>query len=596
MEYSDNITLIKNKRGCYDFDTSKGCSYGMANNTRGCYNDCYAFRVAHRYGIDFSKTVLRNFKSRKHEQNIIKQINKIDMPFIRMGVSGDPSDNWQHTLDICLWNWNTELWECAWDIQDSSYYEIISGSVFSSTNYISGGIVQMKYDHVGNGITSHVFYIDYVALSSGISAITSNEHDALSGRDDILHNHPNIIEVFYNQSQVNDSIDEKTKEFTKNSTDLTALNINANNLSVSQTSYTDGVWTYGYDDTSGFHIKMYINDIGRGVIQSEGELVLSSGTSLDNVYLNSSSSIYIDLGDNLADKVYIRNSGGSIGASLASTGNLDLISGDFTTTGDITTTGSAEIGIRTGYANPTQLIVHTGELWSLDEGNLISFPDIYPSLTMKAIGYEEGLSATRWTIENGAYSGALSVSDIDSYGLSGQSTLQIGNSGEVVGGDFGLDLTLHYPDQDFSNTLINSNTTITGYTFLEKDLNVEGDALFEQNVSVLGNLSVGENTLMIDSSNMHMIATGNTPSLSCGSGGSIVGTDMAGKITCGDEPDPCTITFSAPYSVAPACVISGNINPMSSYVEVTTTTTTMVISPYQDISGDVISYICIGLG
>ena len=102
MEYSDTITLIKNKRGCYDFDTSKGCYYGMANNTRGCYNDCYAFRVAHRYGIDFSKTVLRNFKSRKHEQNIIKQINKIDMPFIRMGVSGDPSDNWQHTLDICL--------------------------------------------------------------------------------------------------------------------------------------------------------------------------------------------------------------------------------------------------------------------------------------------------------------------------------------------------------------------------------------------------------------------------------------------------------------------------------------------------------------
>jgi hypothetical protein len=35
-----------------------------------------------------------------HKQKIVKQIEKIDMPFIRIGCSGDPSENWEHTLNV----------------------------------------------------------------------------------------------------------------------------------------------------------------------------------------------------------------------------------------------------------------------------------------------------------------------------------------------------------------------------------------------------------------------------------------------------------------------------------------------------------------
>jgi hypothetical protein len=31
---------------------------------------------------------------------IVKQIEKIDMPFIRIGCSGDPSENWKHTINV----------------------------------------------------------------------------------------------------------------------------------------------------------------------------------------------------------------------------------------------------------------------------------------------------------------------------------------------------------------------------------------------------------------------------------------------------------------------------------------------------------------
>lgn len=99
-EYLPVITLTKNSRGIYSLDTSIGCSSGMANEQGGCYNDCYAAKSAMIYGYDFSKTVYRDFKNEYHRRKVINQINKITLDFVRIGTSGDPSENWQHTFKI----------------------------------------------------------------------------------------------------------------------------------------------------------------------------------------------------------------------------------------------------------------------------------------------------------------------------------------------------------------------------------------------------------------------------------------------------------------------------------------------------------------
>jgi len=99
-QYKNIITLSKNGRGIWDLDTVKGCASGLKHNENGCYNDCYAFKTAKRYGIDFSKSVERHFINDIHRKHIVKQIEKIDMPFIRIGCSGDPSENWNHTINI----------------------------------------------------------------------------------------------------------------------------------------------------------------------------------------------------------------------------------------------------------------------------------------------------------------------------------------------------------------------------------------------------------------------------------------------------------------------------------------------------------------
>lgn len=112
-KYKPEITLIKNNRGCYIIDTVKGCSGVNRKNPRGCYGDCYANNIASRYGFDFKNAVNRDFKrdteqlylfgfkDQRHENEIIEMIKKINMPFIRIGEMGDPSQDWEHTLNIC---------------------------------------------------------------------------------------------------------------------------------------------------------------------------------------------------------------------------------------------------------------------------------------------------------------------------------------------------------------------------------------------------------------------------------------------------------------------------------------------------------------
>ena len=110
-EYSNKISLTKNSRGIYSLDTSIGCSSGMANEIGGCYNDCYAAKSSKLYGYDFSKTVLRSFENEKHRQLIVSQINKVKLDFVRIGTSGDPSENWAHTINVlkCIDKCNKQI-------------------------------------------------------------------------------------------------------------------------------------------------------------------------------------------------------------------------------------------------------------------------------------------------------------------------------------------------------------------------------------------------------------------------------------------------------------------------------------------------------
>lgn len=84
-----------------------------------------------------------------------------------------------------------------------------------------------------------------------------------------------------------------------------------------------------------------------------------------------------------------------------------------------------------------------------------------------------------------------------------------------------------------------------------------------------------------------------TPTLSsCGTSPSIVGNDTVGKLTTGSAATTCTVTFSAAYNVAPACIVQ----TQGAATQPTYTTSTTAITMTVDIASTVYNYICLSQG
>lgn len=100
-QYHEAITATANSKGCMDVDTVKGCSAGMSTKEGGCYGECYAAKIAERYGIEFGKSVVRGFVDRwQHRDILVRQIREHPLTWYRIGVMGDPSHAWAHTLAV----------------------------------------------------------------------------------------------------------------------------------------------------------------------------------------------------------------------------------------------------------------------------------------------------------------------------------------------------------------------------------------------------------------------------------------------------------------------------------------------------------------
>ena len=104
--YHDALTVAVNHKGVIDVDTVKGCTLGMrAYPDGGCYGECYARKIAFRYGINFNVSISRKFVDwREHRDLCIRQLISQTMTWYNVGVAGDPSHDWNNTISIitCL--------------------------------------------------------------------------------------------------------------------------------------------------------------------------------------------------------------------------------------------------------------------------------------------------------------------------------------------------------------------------------------------------------------------------------------------------------------------------------------------------------------
>ncbi len=100
-QYLPILTAVENQKGVLDVDTVKGCSIGMAASLDGgCYNECYANKIANRYGIDFTVSVSRKLTPFNYKE-IFFTVKDYYASWYRIGTAGDPSIDWENTIEVC---------------------------------------------------------------------------------------------------------------------------------------------------------------------------------------------------------------------------------------------------------------------------------------------------------------------------------------------------------------------------------------------------------------------------------------------------------------------------------------------------------------
>lgn len=99
--YRPILTAVANAKGVMDVDTVKGCTLGLAAYPNGgCYGECYAARTASRYGIDFATSVSRR-PTKTALMDAFWIAKNHPATWYRIGTAGDPSHDWDNTLDVC---------------------------------------------------------------------------------------------------------------------------------------------------------------------------------------------------------------------------------------------------------------------------------------------------------------------------------------------------------------------------------------------------------------------------------------------------------------------------------------------------------------
>lgn len=98
------LTADVNDKGVLDVDTVKGCTAGMnARPEAGCYDACYAAKIAKFRGIDFSVAVTRTVQSEAQRLAIERTVAASPQGFFRIGTMGDPCHAWEETVRTVEW-------------------------------------------------------------------------------------------------------------------------------------------------------------------------------------------------------------------------------------------------------------------------------------------------------------------------------------------------------------------------------------------------------------------------------------------------------------------------------------------------------------
>jgi len=182
-----------------------------------------------------------------------------------------------HQLELEIYEPEDDDWEGEYQTITTNtklvYYLIPVGD--AEEHIDDDGTVQVRIRHIQNGISSHWLAVDYLVLNKGGTILTSNMHDSLTARDDILNNHPNSDDVFW----ANDGSSTATGDWDLNNYDVDlgtgalktgSLTLDDDDFTSTDNTYTHtlgdgnpGLKKYGfYQEASGSAAQMELGESG----------------------------------------------------------------------------------------------------------------------------------------------------------------------------------------------------------------------------------------------------------------------------------------------------------------------------------------------
>ncbi len=224
--FNGKIAMQTNSRGCDIVDTVKGCSVCSTEKPLGCYDNCYAKMIADRYGLDFTNPIKRSFDtdidqimlfdfvSSSHINEVVRKIRSSKMPFVRIGEMGDPSEDWEHTLNMCgvisMSGKPIVIITKHWKVMSDSQVEMLRELNITVNTSISALDSEQEIDHRLNQYHRLSKYCNSVLRVVTCNFNTSDEKGyELDSVQDWLLDNPRVIETVFRPSLTNKLVTNK---------------------------------------------------------------------------------------------------------------------------------------------------------------------------------------------------------------------------------------------------------------------------------------------------------------------------------------------------------------------------------------------------
>lgn len=163
------------------YKTIFGTESGNNNLGNLSYYDNQLFNITESAGPN-PLTFLVNFSG----------VSSFDSVLLRERYTGTSG----HLIFFELYDFSSDSWEEYYSISDQAGLVVEVIPVFDPDEHVSSGNVSVMFYHLGTGVSTYKLLIDFIQLQKGSTTLVNTEHDSLSGRNNILINHPNTIDVF----------------------------------------------------------------------------------------------------------------------------------------------------------------------------------------------------------------------------------------------------------------------------------------------------------------------------------------------------------------------------------------------------------------